>query len=111
MRDVTGEGEVGLEKFLGDQLIVFWCELRSSDQLNMEETTLGMEKWNGMEKLTADTYHKWKFNMMMSLIGRDLWEIVEGSEVLVRGANENQRMQFRKRDNKALSMICLSVSN
>ena len=76
----------------------------------MEETTLGMEKWNGMEKLTADTYHKWKFNMMMSLIGRDLWEIVEGSEVLVRGANENQRMQFRKRDNKALSMICLSVS-
>ena len=70
----------------------------------MEETTLRMEK------LTADTYHSWKFNMEMSLTGRDLWEIVEGTEVMRDGANEQQRTAFRKRDKKALSMICLAVS-
>ena len=63
-----------------------------------------------MEKLTADTYHSWKFNMEMSLTGRDLWEIVEGTEVMRDGANEQQRTAFRKRDKKALSMICLAVS-
>ena len=80
------------------------CSRKTNDQFNMEETTLRMEK------LTVDTYHSWKFNMRMSLIGKDLWEIVEGSEILQERPTEAQRIQFRKRDNKALSMICLSVA-
>ena len=71
---------------------------------DMEETT------SRIAPLTADTYHSWKFNMEMSLIGKDLWGIVEGTEVLPEHANEQQRVAFRKRDNKARSMICLSVA-
>ena len=37
-----------------------------------------------VDKLTADNYHHWKFNMRMFLIGKttdntNLWEIVEGT--------------------------------
>ena len=70
----------------------------------MEETTIRIAP------LTADTYHSWKFNMEMSLIGKDLWGIVEGTELLPGHANDQQRAAFRKRDNKARSMICLSVA-
>ena len=62
-------------------------------------------------KLTADNYHNWKFSIKMMLIGRDLWEIVEGSEVLPEEATNKQAQEFRKRVNKALSLICLSVSD
>ena len=48
--------------------------------------------------------------MRMSLIGRDLWEMVEGSETLPVDANEDKRRKFRKRENQALSHICLGVS-
>ena len=63
-----------------------------------------------VEKLTADNYINWKFQMQMLLIGKNLWEIVEGTETLPEGANQQQTIDFRKRSNKALSLICLSVS-
>ena len=63
-----------------------------------------------IEKLTADNYANWKFQMQMLLIGKNLWEIVEGTETLPTEANQQQRQDFRKRSNKALSLICLSVS-
>ena len=62
------------------------------------------------ERLTAETYHNWKFNMRMYLMGKDLWGIVSGTEVVDDLMNENQRMQFRKREQKAMSAICLGVS-
>ena len=65
-----------------------------------------------IEKLKSpDDYHNWKFNMKMWLIGNDVWGIVEGTEVLSETANEEDRKKFKKRDNKALSDICLSVSS
>ena len=57
------------------------------------------------EKLTADNYHTWKFNMKMFLIGKDLWDIVNGSEIL------DEKRKFKKRDNMALASVCLSVSS
>ena len=35
-----------------------------------------------VEKLTAENYNTWKFNMKMYLIGKDLWDIVKGTETL-----------------------------
>ena len=69
-----------------------------------------------VDKLTADNYHHWKFNMRMFLIGKttdntNLWEIVEGTYTLPARANDDQRRKFKKLDNSALSNICLSVSN
>ena len=49
--------------------------------------------------------------MRMYLIGRDLWEIVEGTETLPEDANAEQSRKFKRRENIALSNICLSVSN
>ena len=48
--------------------------------------------------------------MEMSLIGIDLWEIVEGTETLPERGNEQQKLAFRRREKKALAMICLGVS-
>ena len=64
-----------------------------------------------VERLTAETYHSWKFNMRMFLVGKDVWEIVEGTEVLPEGAGQDVRKKFRKRENLALSYICLSVTS
>ena len=72
-----------------------------------------MEESNGFrvtEKLTAENYHEWKFNMKMVLIGKDLWEIVEGTELMPTTRDANRLSKFRKRENQALALICLSVS-
>ena len=63
-----------------------------------------------VEKLNSDNYHSWKFNIKMFLIGKDLWDIVDGSEVLENDADAETRNKFKKRDNMALATICLSIS-
>ena len=62
------------------------------------------------EKLTAENYHNWKFNMKMFLIGKDLWEIVQGTETLDENATAEEKRKFKKRENMALASVCLSVS-
>ena len=62
------------------------------------------------DKLNGDNFHHWKFNMRMFLIGKDLWDIVNGDETLNPHATQKERDIFRKRDNKALSIISLSVA-
>ena len=64
-----------------------------------------------VEKLTSENYHNWKFDMKMLLVGRDLWEVVTGEEVVDGVAEERERNGIRKRDNKALSLICLAISS
>ena len=63
-----------------------------------------------VEKLTADNYHHWKFQMKMCLIGKDLWEIVTGTETLPAEASAEVRSKFKKRENLALATVCLSVA-
>ena len=70
----------------------------------MEETSFKVEKLNG------ENYHSWKFNLKMYLIGKDLWDIVEGTQVLGKDASEDESRKFKKRENLSLSIICLSVS-
>ena len=51
----------------------------------MEETGDNLAGGVGMmgaPKLNRKNYHAWNFSMKMMLIGRDLWDLVEGSEVL-----------------------------
>jgi hypothetical protein len=63
-----------------------------------------------VEKLTSENYHNWKFDMKMLLVGKDLWDIVTGDEILEEDAEDQERSRFRKRENKALSVICLAIS-
>ena len=66
-----------------------------------------------MEKLNTENYHSWKFSMKMFLIGKDLWEIVQGTEVLPREAvvGSEAQKKFVRRCNLALATICLNVTN
>jgi len=63
-----------------------------------------------VDKLTADNYHSWKFNMKMFLIEKGLWEIVNGTETLDENSNEGERRKFKRRENQALAIVCLLVS-
>ena len=49
-----------------------------------------------IKKLSSENYYHWKFDMKMLLIGKDLWEIVTGGEVLARGATNKAISEFRK---------------
>ena len=64
-----------------------------------------------VQKLNSDNYHDWKFDMQMLLMAKDVWEIVSGEETLPDEATNAIRLKFKKRENLARSMICLSVSN
>ena len=62
------------------------------------------------DKLNVDNYHSWEFSMRMFLIGKNLWEIVQGTEVLADDANNETKEKFQKRSNVALATICLGVT-
>ena len=70
---------------------------------DMEETSFKVEK------LTAENYHTWKFNIKMFLIGKDLWDVVQGTKVLSDEVCDDERRKYKKRENLSLSIICLSV--
>ena len=61
-------------------------------------------------KLNGDNFYSWKFNIEMYLKGVDVWDIVTGDETLQDDPTEDQKKKFRKRDQFALSKICLSVT-
>ena len=63
-----------------------------------------------VEKLTGKNYYAGKFQMKMALIGKDLWEIVTGDEILNEDAPEVERKKFQRKCNMALATICLSVA-
>ena len=75
---------------------------------SVKEESQGVSR---IEKLSRDNFFNWKFDMEMVLVGKDLWDIVSGEEVLEDGAAENVRKAYKKRDNRALSAICLSISS
>ena len=61
-------------------------------------------------KLSGENYHSWKFQMKMYLIGKDLWEIVSGTETLSAEATAAEQSKFRKRENMALASVGLSIA-
>ena len=77
--------------------------------------TMGESQQNfsalNFDKLNLDNFHTWKFSMKMFLIGKGLWEIVDGSETVAEGAGTDAQAKFKKRDNLALSTICLGINS
>ena len=61
---------------------------------NMSTGTAGEIK---IEKLNRDNYHTWKFNMKMQLILKDLWDFVQGAEVLPDQPNEKKHVRHSGR--------------
>ena len=84
---------------------------KSKKHLCLEVKTMATtEEKTQMQKLTANNYHNWNFDMKMVLVGKDLWDIVDGVEVIAEEDSEDKKKDFRKRDQKAMSIICLGVS-
>ena len=54
----------------------------------------------GIEVLNGENYYAWKFDMKMLLVGKDVWDIVTGEEVLDADASDKERKIFRKREIK-----------
>ena len=75
----------------------------------MDESQQKLSSLN-FDKLNMDNYHAWEFSMRMFLIGKNLWEIVQGTETLPNDANDDAKDKFRKRSNVALATVCLGVS-
>ena len=49
--------------------------------------------------------------MKMFLIGKGLWEIVDGTETIAETAGPDLQAKFKKRDNLALATICLGINS
>ena len=64
-----------------------------------------------VEKLKGENFHSWKFQMKMHLIGKDLWDIVNGAEMLNADATAEQQRRFRKRENLALATVWFVCRN
>ncbi len=65
-----------------------------------------------IERLNGVNFYNWKFKVQMLLIREDLWEIVNGSDTAPVGTSEAQAIAtWRKRDQKALSTICLAIED
>ena len=75
----------------------------------MEDSSQKLSSLN-FDKLNVDNYHAWEFSMRMFLIGKNLWEIVQGTETLPNDANDDTKEKFQKRSNVALATVCLGVS-
>jgi hypothetical protein len=70
---------------------------------------MGDDRSFNVAKLNGENYHNWKFSMKMYLMGKDLWGIVQRTEVLQAAASDKQKEAFRKREHTAMSCICLAI--
>ena len=55
-----------------------------------------MDKWS-IDKLDSSNWMTWKFQIKHLLLAKDLWGIVDGTEVLAENASEQQRTDFNKK--------------
>ena len=61
-----------------------------------------IDKWS-IDKLDSSNWMTWKFHIKHLLLAKDLWELVDGTEVLQDDASAQQRADFNKRSQKAFS--------
>lgn len=64
----------------------------------------------GISRFKGANFHIWKFQMRAVLLGRELMDVVDGSEVKpVDTAAPDIRVAWRKRDNQAVSLLCQAI--
>ena len=68
------------------------------------------EKWS-IEKLDGSNWNSWKFQMKHLLMAKGLWNLVDGSEVLVSKATAAVAALFQSRIHKAFSTIVLAMDS
>src|SRR5437762_1279604 len=67
-----------------------------------------LESYRSADLLKGSTnYRTWKFSMKMTLLAKDLWDVVEHSTV---PADGKEAVDWQKRADKAFAVIALSLS-
>ena len=61
------------------------------------------EKWT-IEKLNGGNWSTWKFQMKHLLLAKELWRMVDGTEMLAEDAATTARSDFQKKPQKAFSI-------
>lgn len=68
------------------------------------------EKWS-IEKLNGSNWNTWKFQMKHLLMAKELWSLVDGSEVLASEATAAAAALFQSRLHKAFLTIVLAIDS
>ncbi len=68
------------------------------------------EKWS-VEKLEGTNWMTWKFQLRHFLMAKGLWNYVDGTAVLAGEATAEIREKFKSEQQKAFSIIVMSVSS
>ena len=68
------------------------------------------EKWS-IEKLNGSNWNTWKFQMKHLLMAKELWSLVDGSEILASEATAAAAALFQSRLHKAFSTIVLAIDS
>ena len=72
----------------------------------MAETDI---KWS-VDRLDETNWPVWKFQMTHLLRAKGIWGFVDETETLRAGATEQQRADFKKRQEKTFSTLALAIS-
>lgn len=64
----------------------------------------------GISRFKGSNFHIWKFQMRAVLLGRDLMDVVDGSETQpLATAAADVNAAWRKKDNQAVSLLCQAI--
>ena len=69
-------------------------------------SSINMSTGVSIEKLDGTNYHVWKFKMQLVLEDKELFGVIDGTDVKAEGSAE-----WVKRDKKARVTICLALSD
>src|ERR1700755_560532 len=69
-------------------------------------SSINMSTGVSIEKLDGTNYHVWKFKMQLVLEDKELFGVIDGTDVKTEGS-----VEWVKRDKKARVTICLALSD
>ena len=66
------------------------------------------ERW-AIQKLDGSYWMTWKFQMWHMLLDRELWGLVEGSEMSDADSSEGRQIMFKRSSQKALTALIMAM--
>lgn len=67
-------------------------------------------KWS-IDRLDGTNWPVWKFQMTHLLRAKGLWGLVNDYETIRPDASEDQKAEFKKRQEKTFSIVALAISS
>jgi len=72
--------------------------------------TDGSRDLGNIDRYGGDNFHLWKFQMRAVFYGKDLMDIIDGTVPKpAETAPAEERTEWKKRDNQAISLLCYAI--